>query len=142
MSEQFETNSVEETVALGERLARRFDVGDCVALVGDLGSGKTVLVRGIAVGLGVTDERLVSSPTYVLVQEYAGRVRLYHVDLYRLTAAEDELDNLGLDEMLTDGVVVIEWADRAGDALPRPHWQITIQPTGQASRQFTLEQVG
>ncbi len=141
MSEQFQTNSVEETVALGERLAGRFDVGDCVALVGDLGSGKTVLVRGLAVGLGVADERMVSSPTYVLVQEYAGRVRLYHVDLYRLTAAEDELADLGIDEMLADGVVVIEWADRAGGALPQPYWRITIQPTGEASRKFTLERV-
>ena len=141
MNEQFQTESVEETVELGERLAQRFDIGDCIALVGDLGSGKTVLVRGLARGLGVADERLVSSPTYVLVQEYAGRVRLYHVDLYRLTAAEDELADLGIEEMLTDGVVVIEWADRATSALPRPYWRITIKPTGQASRQFTLERV-
>ena len=142
MSEQFQTNSVEETVALGERLAGRFAIGDCIAMVGELGAGKTAFVRGLAVGLGITDERMVSSPTYVLVQEYAGRIRLYHVDLYRLPAAEDELDNLGLDEMLSDGVVVIEWADRAENALPKPHWRITINPTGQALRQFTLERVG
>ncbi len=142
MSEEFQTESVAETVALGERLAGRFAVGDCIALVGELGSGKTAFVRGLAVGLGVADERIVSSPTYVLVQEYAGRIRLYHVDLYRLTAAEDELDNLGLDEMLSDGVVVIEWADRAENALPRPYWRITIKPTSQASRQFTLERIG
>ncbi len=127
---------------MGKRLAERFGVGDCVALLGDLGAGKTVLVRGIAAGLGLADERLVSSPTYVLVQEYAGRVRLYHVDLYRLTAAEDELADLGVEEMLADGVVVIEWADRAENALPRPHWRITIKPTGPTSRQFTLKQVG
>ena len=142
MSEQFQTNSVAETVALGERLAGRFAIGDCIALVGELGAGKTAFVRGLAVGLGIVDERMVSSPTYVLVQEYAGRIRLYHVDLYRLPSAEDELDNLGLDEMLSDGVVVIEWADRAENALPGPHWRITIKPTGQTSRQFTLEQVG
>ena len=142
MSEQFQTNSVEETVALGKRLAGRFAIGDCIALIGELGAGKTVFVRGLAVGLGITDERMVSSPTYVLVQEYAGRIRLYHVDLYRLPAAEDELDNLGLDEMLSDGVVVIEWADRAKNALPKPHWRVTIKPTGLTSRQFTLERVG
>ena len=142
MIERFQTDSAEETVELGKRLALRFEVGDCIALVGELGAGKTVLVRGLAVGLGVADERLVSSPTYVLVQEYAGRVRLYHVDLYRLTAAEDELADLGIEEMLADGVVVIEWADRAAGTLPRPHWLITIQPTGKASRQFTLERVG
>ncbi len=142
MSEQFQTNSVEETVALGKRLAGRFAIGDCIAMVGDLGSGKTAFVRGLAVGLGIVDERMVSSPTYVLVQEYVGRIRLYHVDLYRLPAAEDELDNLGLDEMLSDGIVVIEWADRAENALPKPYWRIAIKPTGQASRQFTLERVG
>ena len=142
MSEQFQTNSVAETVALGKRLAGRFAIGDCIALVGELGAGKTAFVRGLAVGLGITDERMVSSPTYVLVQEYAGRIRLYHVDLYRLPAAEDELDNLGLDEMLSDGVVVIEWADRAENALPKPYWRITIKPTGLTSRQFTLERVG
>ena len=142
MIEQFETNSVTETVALGERLAGRFAVGDCIALVGELGSGKTAFVRGLAVGLGVADERIVSSPTYVLVQEYAGRIRLYHVDLYRMTAVEDELADLGLEEMLSDGIVVIEWADRAENALPRPYWRITIKPTGQSSRQFTLERVG
>lgn len=141
MSEQFQTDSVEETIELGERLSERFDVGDLIALVGELGSGKTVLVRGIARGLGVADEQ-VSSPSYVLVQEYAGRVRLYHVDLYRLDEPAAELEQLALAEMLADGVVIIEWADRAGDALPRPHWRITIQPTGQASRQFTLQQVG
>ncbi len=140
--ETFETSSVYETVSLGERLAGRFDIGALIALVGPLGSGKTAFVRGLAQGLGVLDEREVSSPTYVLVQEYAGRVPLYHVDLYRLVAPEAELADLGLDEMLADGVVVIEWADRAADALPLPLWRITIQPTGVTSRQFTLERIG
>jgi len=142
MSQQFRTNSAEETVELGKQLARRFNIGDCVALVGPLGAGKTVFVRGMARGFDVLDERVVSSPTYVLVQEYEGRVRLYHVDLYRLTASEDELTDLGIDEMLADGVVVIEWADRAAGALLRPYWRITIEPTGLTSRQFTLDRVG
>ena len=141
MNEQFQTESVEETVELGKRISERFGIGDCIALVGPLGAGKTALVRGIASGLGLADERMVSSPSYVLVQEYAGRVRLYHVDLYRLTAPAEELANLGVDEMLADGVVVIEWADRAEADLPRPCRRITIQPTGPTSRQFTLEQV-
>jgi len=136
--ETFQTNSPRGTVALGRRLARRFGRGDCVGLVGQLGAGKTVLVRGIAAGLGVVDDRLISSPTFVLVQEYPGSVPVYHVDLYRLADAAGELAELGLDEMLADGVVVIEWADRAGEALPRRHWLIQIEITGRRTRTFRL----
>lgn len=139
--ETFETNSLEETIELGRTLARRFGPGDCVALIGPLGAGKTVLVRGIALGLGLGDERLVSSPTFVLVQEYPGEVPVYHVDLYRLTSPEAELGELGLDEMLCDGVVLMEWADRAPHALPRKRWEIQISPTGPESRKFTLRRV-
>ncbi len=142
MAEEFYTSSPEETVALGERLARRFRAGDLVALVGELGSGKTVLVRGVALGLGVEDERLVSSPSYVLVREYAGRVPIFHVDLYRLSAPAAELDELGLAEMLAAGVVVVEWADRAAEALPRPHWRVTIEVTAAESRRFAIERIG
>jgi len=134
----FETTSVEETLALGRRLAGRLGVGDCVALVGDLGAGKTVLVRGIAEGLGLADERLVSSPSYVLVQEYPASVPVYHLDLYRMHDVAGELAQLGLDEMLADGVVLIEWANRAGRALPRDHWQLHITITGRLNRHFTL----
>jgi len=141
MTETFQTASPEETVALGERLAGRLGVGDCVGLVGELGSGKTVLVRGIARGLGIADERLVSSPSYVLVQEYPGPVPVFHVDLYRLPAAEGELAELGVGEMLADGVVLIEWADRAAEALPRPHWRIALHATGPDARQLTVQRV-
>lgn len=139
--ETFETNSPQETLELGRRLADRFAVGDCVALVGSLGAGKTALVRGVAVGLGLEDENLVSSPTYVLVQEYPARMTVFHVDLYRLSMPQAELSELGIDEMLVEGVVLIEWADRAGDALPRPRWEIRIQPTGLQSRRFELHRV-
>jgi len=134
----FETTSVEDTLALGRRLADRLGVGDCVALIGDLGAGKTVLVRGIAEGLGLADERLVSSPSYVLVQEYPARIPVYHLDLYRLHDPVGELEQLGLEEMLADGVVLIEWADRAGNALPSGCWQLHIAITGRLSRRFTL----
>ncbi|KKM00289.1 hypothetical protein LCGC14_1805910 [marine sediment metagenome] len=137
--EVFETFNTDETVDLGRRLAERLKPGDLIALVGELGSGKTVLTRGVAMGLGVADVRLVSSPTYVLVQEYPGDVPVYHVDLYRLADAAGELAELGLAEMLEEGVVLIEWADRAGDALPRPHWRVSILATGSESRRFTLE---
>jgi len=156
MPETFETNCPEETIALGERLARRWSVGDCVGLVGQLGTGKTVLVRGIARGLGIRDERLVSSPTYVLAQEYPARVPVFHVDLYRLPApgaggpaggevpgpeADEEIEQLGLEEMLAAGVVLIEWAERAGEALPRPRWEVAIEALSETRRRFSLRRL-
>lgn len=104
------TTSEEETEAAGERLADSLRAGDVVLLYGDLGAGKTAFVRGLARGLGAPGDE-VSSPTFTLIQEYAGRVTLYHVDLYRLESRE--VEDLGLEELvLADGVVAIEWADR------------------------------
>ena len=140
-AEQFRTRSPAETLALGRRLAERLAAGDCVGLSGELGAGKTVLVRGIAAGLGVEDSRLVSSPTYVLVQEYPARVPVYHVDLYRLADPRAELGGLGLEEMLAEGVVLIEWAERAGDALPRPRWQVRIDIAGARSRRIDVRRL-
>lgn len=104
------TVSEAETEAAGTRLAASLGPGAVVLLYGDLGAGKTALTRGIAQGLGI-DPAEVSSPTFTLVQEYHGRLTLFHVDLYRLE--EREVDDLGLEELvLGDGVVVIEWAER------------------------------
>lgn len=141
MEEHFRTSSPVETVRLGKKLARRFGRGDCLALVGQLGAGKTVLVRGIAAGMGLADRRLVASPTFVLVAEYPTDPPIFHVDLYRPRNASRELPGLGLEEMLAHGVVVIEWADRAGDALPRPRWQVDIAVTGRSSRRLTLRRI-
>jgi len=140
--ETYQTSSLEQTHRLGRRIAGRLGAGDCVALTGPLGAGKTALVRGLAVGLGLTDERLVTSPTYVLVQEYPGKVNIYHVDLYRLAQPAEELAGLGLAEMLADGVVIIEWADRAADALPTSRLAIDIEITGPDTRRFTLRRLG
>ena len=104
------TQTEEETSATGERLASRLQAGDVVLLYGDLGAGKTAFVRGLARGLGAPAGD-VSSPTFTLVQEYQGRVPLFHVDLYRLEPAE--VEDLGLEELIIgEGVVAIEWADR------------------------------
>ena len=106
-----ETASEEETSAAGEALARTLRPGDVVLLYGDLGAGKTAFVRGMARGIGA-DAADVSSPTFTIVQEYAGAAAtLYHVDLYRLEPAE--IEDLGLDDLVAaDGVVAIEWAER------------------------------
>ena len=110
MTDEIITATEDETSAAGERLAPHLSAGDVVLLYGDLGAGKTAFVRGLARGLGANVED-VSSPTFTLIQEYAGRVTLYHVDLYRLEPAE--IDDLGLEELVCgDGVVAIEWADR------------------------------
>ena len=138
--ETFETDSAEATELLGRELAGRFKAGDCVALIGGLGAGKTVLVRGLAAGLGVADVSLVCSPSYVLVREYPARMTVYHLDLYRIGSGA-ELAALGMDEMLADGVVLIEWADRAEEYLPRPRWQITIEITGADTRRLTVSTI-
>jgi tRNA threonylcarbamoyladenosine biosynthesis protein TsaE len=114
-----ETASPEETLALGERLAAHLRPGDVLALYGDLGAGKTHLVKGIARGLGADPED-VSSPTFTLVNEYATRPPLYHLDAYRI-ARLGELEEIGVEEILHgDGLCVVEWPERLGPMLP-PH---------------------
>ncbi len=103
------TSSAAETEALGEQLGARLKAGDLVLLAGPLGSGKTTFVRGMARGAG--SDAQVQSPTFTLVRVYPGRVQLAHVDLYRVKAA-GELADLGLDELLDEGAMVIEWGDR------------------------------
>ena len=109
------THSESETADVGRRLAPTLSPGSVVLLIGDLGAGKTALVRGLAEGLGVPPDE-VSSPTFTLMQEYrGGRVPLIHVDLYRLNDAR-EIDDLGLEELGLESVLAIEWAEK----LPRP----------------------
>jgi len=109
------THSQEETADVGRKLAPRLTAGSVLLLIGDLGAGKTALVRGLAEGLGVAPEE-VSSPTFTLMQEYrGGRVPLIHVDLYRLNNAR-EIEELGLEELGLNAVLAIEWAEK----LPRP----------------------
>ena len=131
MSEEILTQGEDETSNVGERLARTLRPGDVVLLYGELGAGKTAFVRGLARGLGADPED-VSSPTFTLIQEYAGRIPLYHVDLYRLEP--QEIPDLGLDDlMLGDGVVAIEWADR-WPARPRASAEVTIEHRGGDAR--------
>jgi tRNA threonylcarbamoyladenosine biosynthesis protein TsaE len=117
-----ETHSEEATEALGRRIGARLRAGDCVALVGPLGAGKTALARGIAQGAGASG--YMASPSFVLIREYAGPVRVFHADLYRLER-RGEIDTLGLDDLVGgDGIVLIEWADHAPWLLPDDHVRI------------------
>jgi tRNA threonylcarbamoyladenosine biosynthesis protein TsaE len=110
------TRGDEETAALGRELGTTLQPGDVVLLGGELGAGKTVLARGIAEGLGVPPSD-VSSPTFALIHEYRGRLRVFHVDLYRLHAAQ-EIEDLGLDELAASGVVIVEWPEKLPRAVP------------------------
>jgi tRNA threonylcarbamoyladenosine biosynthesis protein TsaE len=129
------TSSEEETTAAGERFASRLTAGDVVLLHGDLGAGKTAFVRGLAAGLGAPPGD-VSSPTFTLVQEYRGRLTLYHVDLYRLQPVE--VGDLGLDE-LSEGnaVVAVEWAERWTDA-PAGAWIVRFAIEGEEERLISI----
>lgn len=130
------TGSPEETRRLGAALGALLAAGDVVALEGDLGAGKTVFTQGAAAGLGF--DGYVSSPTFVIVNEYAGRVPIYHVDLYRVSS-EDELLDLGYREMFYgDGVALVEWADRVPGLLPDERIDVAMRITGETSREIEI----
>lgn len=128
------TASPEETEAAAERLARHLRRGDLLLLEGPLGAGKTTFVRGLARGLGSTAD--VMSPTFQLVRVYAGPLPLAHADLYRLERAA-ELAELGLDELLDEGVLVVEWGDRL--AGPDAGARVVIEPLDEDRRRLRLE---
>jgi tRNA threonylcarbamoyladenosine biosynthesis protein TsaE len=122
-----ETTSPAATQALARHLAVALQPGDFLALVGNLGAGKTCFVQGLAEGLGVTGR--VASPTFILMRAHPGPVFLYHADAYRLSSG-DELLDIGLEDWLSSGVVALEWADQALEALPTDHLQIRFSGEG------------
>jgi tRNA threonylcarbamoyladenosine biosynthesis protein TsaE len=128
------SKSVEETIEIGARLARKLKRGSCVALIGDLGSGKTVFAKGIAKGLGVKNARYVNSPTFVIIKEYKGRLPLYHFDLYRLNRSS-VIDAEDFEEhFYGDGVSVVEWADKIRGLLPPKHIEVRLKAKGENER--------
>lgn len=141
MTETFTTRNEEETMRLGEHLANRLQPGDVVALYGDLGSGKTRLVKGISRGLGVSEA--VTSPTFVVVNEHpGGRMPLFHFDFYRIRTIA-ELDEIGFDEYLDrSGICVVEWADLVRQRLPEHRYDIQCAlGADDNERTFTIEKV-
>ena len=142
---RFITNSAEETEQLGERIASKLKGMEVIALFGGLGMGKTAFTRGLARGLGAND--VVSSPTFALVNEYSGRVPVYHFDMYRVTSWDD-LYSTGFFDYLDTGVLVIEWSENIEGALPENALRITIS-RGESDNQrifdiegVTLEDIG
>ena len=129
------TSNPEQTWRIGELLGALLGPGDIVCLYGDLGAGKTSLSYGIALGLGVK-EQYITSPTFTFVNEYEGRVPFYHIDLYRLKDP-GELENIGFEEYLgSDGVTVIEWAERAEDELPEERLSVYLNYVNENSREI------
>jgi len=139
MSElEFISRSESQTQALGRAVGLASRAGDVVGLVGELGAGKTRLIKGVAAGLGVSNGQEVRSPTFVLIREHAGRLRLFHVDAYRLHGAW-ELNSLGFEEILSQGgLTVVEWADQVADGLPVDRLTLHLVITGLRSRQVSL----
>ncbi len=137
----FVTRSAEETMKLAAKLARGLVAGDCLALVGGLGSGKTTFVKGLAYGLGFKKKAYVSSPTFVILKNYPARIPIYHFDIYRLSAP-DEFRGIGLEEFVgSQGICVIEWADKLGGLLPRDHVRIefSVSERGDARRIVVIQ---
>ena len=134
----FRTQTPGETQNIGEEIGKQLRQGDLVALIGDLGTGKTCLTQGIARGVGVYSNQIVNSPSYTLINEYAGKIPIYHVDLYRLQN-HDEILDLGLDEYLTgNGICIIEWADKLG-SLQIAHTRIQITWLSEMTREIEIQ---
>jgi tRNA threonylcarbamoyladenosine biosynthesis protein TsaE len=130
------------SLRLGGRIGEQVEGGDVFALWGDLGSGKTLFTRGIARGMGVPLQIPVTSPTFTLINEYEGRLHLFHLDLYRLTTSE-ELETLPWREALFGaGVTVIEWPERLGAMLPETRWDINFEFLGDDCRIITFSACG
>lgn len=137
---EFISRSEQETFELGFDIGKQLSGGEIILLSGPLGAGKTLLVKGIAHALGV-DEADVSSPSFTLVNPYDGRVRLYHIDLYRLDEGASAAHAVDLDELLSEehAVIVIEWAERMGRyPLPPGAWRIAISGDGDAPRTISI----
>ena len=136
---QFETHSEEETRKIGHILAQRLPARALVLLTGELGAGKTTLVKGIVEGLGAAGADDVSSPTYTIVHEYGEPVRVYHVDLYRLDSAE-EVRGLGFEDLLDQpALLLVEWGERFPQLLPQDRIEIVIAATGESSRRILVQ---
>ena len=139
---QFTTRSINETQDLGQKLGNLIDYPLVIALIGDLGSGKTAFVQGLAGGLQVPEGFYITSPTFTLINEYPGRRPLVHVDLYRLENIKD-LEDIGLDEMwYGQAVIAIEWADRLMDGLPADRLTLTMEIMDDNCRNLFLDAAG
>jgi len=127
----------DETRRLGRLLGKRLGPDSVVALIGNLGAGKTCMIQGLAVGLGVSEDYIIASPTFNLANEYLGRVPFFHLDVYRLEG--NDFFEAGLDEyFIRKGVVALEWADKIKDVLPQPYLEVELTHIESGGRRAVL----
>ena len=137
----YRTASEEETICLGERLARELPRRGVVLLIGNLGAGKTTLAKGIVRGRGVAQHDDVSSPTFTLIHEYGADASVFHIDLYRLDEAR-QVATLGLEEIFDrDALVLIEWGERFPELMPAERTEINIRSAGDDEREIEIRQM-
>jgi len=140
MKKKFHSKSAKETMKRGEEFAKILKQGDIVAFYGELGSGKTTMIKGICKGFGV--ERGVKSPSFVFLRIYKAQYTLYHFDFYRLKRKE-ELINAGYDEFFYDsGIVLLEWADRIEDLLPESRFEVVMKISNENEREIHISHTG
>ena len=134
------SSSAEDTIELGRKIGSQLRGGEVIAVCGPLGSGKTHLIKGIAAGAGAKDRREVNSPTFVIVNEYAGRLDIYHIDAYRLNSVS-EFEMLGFDDFCyPESVVLIEWADKIESALQAIDYiRVELEHAGETKRKIHIE---
>lgn len=140
---RFESKSVKETLNIGKKIAKNLSAGDIICLFGELGSGKTVLVKGVASGLGIKKEKI-SSPTFVLIRQHKteNSLAFYHFDLYRLRGCAD-VASLGYEEFFYgQGISIIEWADRLGQLMPKECLKIKLSVKTETSRLIEFSYLG
>ncbi|MCX5657174.1 MAG: tRNA (adenosine(37)-N6)-threonylcarbamoyltransferase complex ATPase subunit type 1 TsaE [Candidatus Omnitrophica bacterium] len=139
MEKKIITKNEKETFKLGKLLGAELKGGEVVALIGELGSGKTVFTKGIARGIGIKDaEKLVNSPSFMLIKEYPAKINLFHFDLYRLDSVR-QIEQLGWEDYLGEnGVLVIEWADKMGSLLPENSLFIELEVMDENKRKIKL----
>lgn len=134
---EIQTNSVEETISLGERIGKLLKTQDVVALYGDLGAGKTVLIKGIMKGMGFKEK--IRSPCFTLINSYTNNIKVYHIDLFRIEKKE-EIKELDIDDFLREkAILLIEWAERIDHLLPEDKIEIRIEIVEENKRRFKIK---
>ena len=141
-SVRIETGEVEQTIELGNLIGSLLKAGDVVALMGQLGAGKTYLTKGIAEGQGVKDRKEVTSPSFVLIKQYMGRMPIYHFDAYRVKSPGEMYDIDCVGFFWGEGISIIEWADKVMECLPDDFIKITIETVGETSRDIHISYQG
>ena len=138
---EWTTTSPEETISIAKAAAKKIKPGTVIALSGNLGSGKTTFIKGLALGLGLEDQNGVTSPTFALMHIYPSKPPVYHFDLYRLESIK-EIQDIGFEEFISDPAVItcVEWAEKAGELMPKNALKIQFTILDENSRKITLHE--